>query len=227
MFIETHPMAFRSKEPTVFYGKNGQAVAGFVYQQEVLITADYGLRQYIQAYFHEMGHIMGQYLSFKYQTLSPDKCKETFIEVPENVKRNLNANLTSVPNSDTLDSAINLCNNILRVYTKGAFNPDSIKVNELSKDDLRDSWIGKSKNSGNGEVYYPNTRACRNAELDAMTVEAGCLTILENSVPFSEQFKIAPNSTAHIRAANIVSRAYKYPTTILESTFDLMDPLYL
>lgn len=204
-------------------------VSGFASKGEIFIRSGVRPLDFIAAYCHEMGHLMAKKLSFKGgEVLTSDEVKKTKIPLTFGQKLSLVkmiiGELTPIKLGEpgpTRPSVIQLANGLLKVYSKGNFDPESVPVHLNIPDEEFMYYINRVadtknhntiSNDGKGNIIAKSTRNGRNGELPAIAVEIACLRILTNTACL-EEVRYKPNASnrfsSHYRAIRIVHRSYK------------------
>jgi hypothetical protein len=196
---------------------------------------------FFSTYFHEVGHILGDVLSFlQGDVLTPQEIAVTYAQVTSIEARLLLSQAVN-PNMDWKSPNWNhrIADDILDIFSKGHFEKKHIdlhypvpeeKIIRMLKAAPPSQRPGIKINS-TGELEGDNTKDARNRELPAMYVETGCIKMLENTI--NRQFEYpqlaiglsqSTESTSHVRAFRIAQRAFQPNHTLyIPSLKDIKD----
>lgn len=192
---------------------------------------------YFVSLTHEIGHNIGGSLSFKTgEVMTPDEVKKCTPVINNDDAVFVGDLLTfSAGEKTTYDTLQSVGTQLLGIYTKGRFNPDSVIIhNNVDQDEITQLVQQAGELSTgfvreNGEFVHKSNAKGRNLEIPAYTCEKACKTLLENMMkPYFPDFSIKtafkgdPKSkSSHQRAYDIAERAYERTGWILPSSKDL------
>ena len=138
-------------------------------------------------------------------------------------------------NREDIKRLIDFGNQILKAFTRGKFNPKSIKYHtNLSHEELLNVMRQRrvpvttvfAPNSESQKVEYINSKFGRNQEMPSYATEIACLNILANTIRLADPSYMLeklppPAASPHLRAYKIVQRAYSGNNWLLPSSKDL------
>ncbi|CAN5307364.1 hypothetical protein BH10PAT1_BH10PAT1_4470 [soil metagenome] len=222
MRFDRDPFAFQ-KQASTLYGTDNLEISGFssTSDNKIYLNNNMPLRGFLSTYFHETGHYMGVNTSFR-EILSPKMYRTTQLNISKFHKAILFRAIMLKDNPIILRPFIfNIANQTLNLFFRNNFDPNMLDIHILSPDKLKSVFMEGEDVNG---YTYKNDREIRNLEVDAFTVQVGCLKIIENTLK-SIDIPISGSTPTHTRAINIVSRAF-YRNTNISSTFDRKNPYF-
>lgn len=184
----------------------------------------------LSTYCHEVGHIIGDDMSFQDgsndgeepDVLSIDEVKDpnTRITLTNKEQEYLKNTIFSTEKVSLDPVLIGITNKLLDLFTKGNFDPRSIRCHSVTQKELEEKVstmsISTLSRNSEGGIIAVNSKDGRDSEIPSFTTELSCLQILENTLAYYEifsksQYFIANtvDSPAHQRAKNILSRAFE------------------
>lgn len=199
----------------------------------------------LSTYLHEVGHIIGDDMSFQAgldnsdnaQVLSIDDVKNVYkmIQLSEIEQIFLRENLINndkIESPESYDLLKSIANKLLKSFTKESFDPEEVTVNFVSQESLEqlafESDISTISQDSDGKRYAKNSKEGRNSEIPAYTTEIICLQILENTLhryrllDLNSEFIIGTTlSPSHQRAKNLLNRAFRGKGWRLPSMLDI------
>lgn len=205
----------------------GSAVLGFANGKDIYLSPQ-GFIDGIATYCHEIGHLMGNRLSFqsglKWWQLanvrSFDEIKKYKISIylePREVDY-LNQIIGTKENVALSGESLTIANKLLDTFFMGNFHPKVAVLHNVPRKELNIIVASEGCNtlvSKHGDIFARNSRHGRDSELPSYTTEFACLLILENTLKkywlmssqnhFTIRTTISPS---HQRAKNIISRAF-------------------
>lgn len=181
-------------------------------------------------FFHEVGHVMGDHLSFRRDVLSIPEVSQTYVELDDIEVAHLNE-LLSHKNPVALDEiTYSIARKIIYGLSRGNFDPeDHIILHQLTEKqfvsrlkELIQIYRGSTLQEIGGKIVLVNSKKGRTVELSAIFAEICCLLILENTVQaylpnstLAQEFNFSGKFTANRqRALNIIGRAFDRGLTI-------------
>lgn len=199
----------------------------------------------ISTYCHEVGHILGDKLSFKSgfkwwnrkNILSFDDINSNKICITLS-KEELEYSRRHMYDHDKLhikDEVLSISQKLLKTLFRGKFHKKNVVLHDVSYEELNNivadqgsTTTSTTLEEGVRKMEIVNSKHGRNSELPSVYVEAACLLILENTLKKHNIIVDAGliqmpkrDSAPHQRAQNIVYRAYSSKGWRVPSTKDI------
>lgn len=151
---------------------------------------------YISVYLHEVGHVLGDRLSFQAgndtvkdsHVLSFDEVKKptTVITLSDSEVEFLKQNIFNRENIKYTDEITSIITKLLSYFTKGSFDPNEINAHEVTQEHLEELVSedvgGTLSKATDGKVYAVNSKSGRNEEIPAYVTEFCCMQILQKYI---------------------------------------------
>lgn len=195
----------------------------------------------ISTYCHEVGHVLGDRLSFQAglkwwqveNVRSLDEIKNYKISIylePTEIQY-LRKSISNKKNTHINDEGLIIAGKLLNTFSMGNFHPRMVNFHNISQRELEKILAREGSSTtktANGEVLPVNSRAGRDSEIPSFTTEVACLLLLENTlikyrINFNESDLgfCTSSSPSHQRAINIVSGALSRKGWRLPSMVDI------
>lgn len=216
----------------------GLTIDNGVSTPEVFVTPKRFAFQAFRSYFHEAGHVLGARYSFRDgHFLIPSEVAKAKISLSVQEKArflvwSVAGALSKDENIEVSSEIREIADRVLQLYSKGIWNPNSIRFQNASSEYLLNRIIQGSRGRTTAmevtdahEIKVISSKEGRNDEISSLAAETACMTILGNSLGIvispperSEEYW----QSSHGRARRIVERGFARNWK-LPSEIDLQD----